>query len=109
MTGPESRLVSKEALSRLGGIQTGALWPPRSVAWRINRGPGGAADAGTAAGEALPATAMGHNGFTGTSVWIDPERERVYVLLTNRVHPEFRVGLDMNALRREFHRLAAGA
>jgi CubicO group peptidase (beta-lactamase class C family) len=29
----------------------------------------------------------GHLGFTGTSLWIDPERELFVVLLTNRVHP----------------------
>ncbi|MEZ4298117.1 MAG: serine hydrolase domain-containing protein [Polyangiaceae bacterium] len=30
---------------------------------------------------------FGHLGFTGTSLWIDPEAQRVGVLLTNRVHP----------------------
>jgi serine-type D-Ala-D-Ala carboxypeptidase len=30
--------------------------------------------------------AYGHTGFTGTSLWIDPEREMFVVLLTNRVH-----------------------
>lgn len=30
---------------------------------------------------------FGHLGFTGTSLWIDPDRELVGVLLTNRVHP----------------------
>jgi CubicO group peptidase (beta-lactamase class C family) len=29
----------------------------------------------------------GHLGFTGTSLWIDPERKAFVVLLTNRVHP----------------------
>jgi CubicO group peptidase (beta-lactamase class C family) len=31
--------------------------------------------------------AFGHTGYTGTSIWIDPERELFVVLLTNRVHP----------------------
>ena len=31
--------------------------------------------------------AIGHTGFTGTSLWIDPERDLYIVLLTNRVHP----------------------
>jgi len=31
--------------------------------------------------------AFGHTGFTGTSLWIDPERAIYVVLLTNRVHP----------------------
>jgi CubicO group peptidase (beta-lactamase class C family) len=30
---------------------------------------------------------FGHTGFTGTMFWVDPERELVYVLLTNRVNP----------------------
>ena len=31
--------------------------------------------------------AIGHTGFTGTSLWIDPERDLYVALLTNRVHP----------------------
>jgi CubicO group peptidase (beta-lactamase class C family) len=31
--------------------------------------------------------AIGHVGFAGTSLWIDPEHELYVVLLTNRVHP----------------------
>ena len=31
--------------------------------------------------------AFGHTGFTGTSLWIDPDREVYVVLLTNRVYP----------------------
>lgn len=34
-----------------------------------------------------PAT-FGHTGFTGTSIWVDPEFELVYVFLSNRVNPE---------------------
>ena len=32
-------------------------------------------------------SAIGHTGFTGTSLWIDYERDVYAVLLTNRVHP----------------------
>lgn len=38
-------------------------------------------------GGRLSETAFGHTGFTGTSLWLDPERGRYAVLLTNRVHP----------------------
>jgi CubicO group peptidase (beta-lactamase class C family) len=31
--------------------------------------------------------AFGHTGFTGTSLWIDPDRQVYVVLLTNRIHP----------------------
>jgi CubicO group peptidase (beta-lactamase class C family) len=38
-------------------------------------------------GRRASAAAFGHTGFTGTSVLIDPAREVVIVLLTNRIHP----------------------
>jgi serine-type D-Ala-D-Ala carboxypeptidase len=38
-------------------------------------------------GTHLSPTAIGHTGFTGTSLWIDWERDLYVVLLTNRVHP----------------------
>ena len=44
-------------------------------------------DGRNSAGSLLSATAFGHTGFTGTSLWIDPVRDVYVVLLTNRVHP----------------------
>jgi CubicO group peptidase (beta-lactamase class C family) len=41
----------------------------------------------SSAGTRLDSTSFGHTGFTGTSIWMDPTRELVIVLLTNRVHP----------------------
>jgi serine-type D-Ala-D-Ala carboxypeptidase len=37
-------------------------------------------------GKYMSANAYGHTGFTGTSLWIDPDRDMFVVLLTNRVH-----------------------
>jgi len=37
-------------------------------------------------GQYLGESAFGHTGFTGTSLWIDPDREMFVILLTNRVH-----------------------
>lgn len=37
-------------------------------------------------GKYLSERAYGHTGFTGTSLWIDPERDLFVILLTNRVH-----------------------
>jgi CubicO group peptidase (beta-lactamase class C family) len=42
---------------------------------------------GGSAGNRLSGTSFGHTGFTGTSIWIDPERCLAIVLLSNRVHP----------------------
>lgn len=55
------------------------------------------------AGRALPPTAFGHTGFAGTSLWIDPERRRVFVLLGSRLDP----AMDIDRWRRRFHALAA--
>ena len=38
-------------------------------------------------GELFPIGSYGHTGFTGTSVWLDPESHTFVVLLTNAVHP----------------------
>ncbi len=42
---------------------------------------------GSQAGGRFGPRTVGHLGFTGTSLWIDPDRELIVVLLTNRVHP----------------------
>jgi CubicO group peptidase (beta-lactamase class C family) len=52
----------------------------RALAWDT---PNGTNSAGTL----LSPSSFGHTGFTGTSIWIDPSRDLVLVLLTNRVHP----------------------
>lgn len=41
----------------------------------------------SSAGTALSRRSRGHLGFTGTSLWVDPERRVAVALLTNRVHP----------------------
>jgi CubicO group peptidase (beta-lactamase class C family) len=51
----------------------------RALGWDTCAGKG-------SCGAYLSSTAYGHTGFTGTSLWIDPEREMFVVLLTNRVH-----------------------
>jgi beta-glucosidase-like glycosyl hydrolase/CubicO group peptidase (beta-lactamase class C family) len=47
----------------------------------------GTPSANSSAGDLLSSRAFGHTGFTGTSMWIDPERNLFVILLTNRVHP----------------------
>jgi len=53
-------------------------------------------------GTKLTSSAFGHVGFTGTSLWIDPSRDRYYVLLTNRVCGGGSEA-DIKAVRRAFH------
>jgi CubicO group peptidase (beta-lactamase class C family) len=53
-------------------------------------------------GALMSPTAIGHTGFTGTSLWIDQERDVYVVLLTNRVHPT-RENQALPRLRPRFH------
>lgn len=41
----------------------------------------------SSAGSKLSRRSFGHTGFTGTSIWMDPERDVFIILLTNRVNP----------------------
>jgi CubicO group peptidase (beta-lactamase class C family) len=59
-------------------------------------------------GPALSPTAIGHTGFTGTSLWIDWERDAYFVLLTNRVHPTA-ANDDILRVRPAFHSAAVQA
>ena len=53
-------------------------------------------------GTSMSAAAFGHVGFTGTSLWIDPDRERYFVLLTNRACGGGTAD-EMREIRRAFH------
>jgi CubicO group peptidase (beta-lactamase class C family) len=53
-------------------------------------------------GERMSPQAFGHVGFTGTSLWIDPGRDRYFVLLTNRVCGGGTLE-EMRTVRRAFH------
>jgi CubicO group peptidase (beta-lactamase class C family) len=52
----------------------------RALGWDVPMQP-------SSSGEYFSAKSFGHLGFTGTSLWIDPERDLFVVLLTNRVNP----------------------
>jgi CubicO group peptidase (beta-lactamase class C family) len=81
--------------------RTAELSEARGLSWQGRRG----------AGSAIPEmseASFGHTGFTGTSLWVDPERDRIAVLLTNRIHPEVRE-IPFNEVRQRFHRAAASA
>ncbi len=78
--------------------RTPELSEARGLSWQGHRG------AGSAIPEMSPRS-FGHTGFTGTSIWIDPDADRIYILLTNRVHPEVK-DTNFNEVRRRFHKVA---
>lgn len=93
-------LLDGRGRTLFGSNLTAGLGEDRSLGFQIAGSPG------SAAGRGLSPRSFGHTGFTGTSLWIDPDARRIHVLLTNRVHPEFKE-IDMNAIRRGFHEIAA--
>lgn len=81
----------------VGRSYAGALQPPAELAtWTLRQDqPEGSSRAlgwdtpseNSSAGHYMSAQSFGHTGYTGTSIWIDPTRDIVIVLLTNRVNP----------------------
>ncbi len=72
----------------------------RSIAFQLAETPD------STASKALSKDSFGHLGFTGTSVWIEPETERIFILLTNRTHAHELPFVNINSVRRRFHELA---
>jgi CubicO group peptidase (beta-lactamase class C family) len=69
--------------------------PRRALGWDVAQGR-------SSSGDYFSETSVGHTGFTGTSIWIDPKRDLFVVLLTNRLHPSA-ANQKHVALRRAVH------
>lgn len=59
-------------------------------------------ETGSSAGDFFSPNSFGHTGYTGTSVWVDPERKLFVVFLTNRVYPT-RENTKILKVRPELH------
>jgi CubicO group peptidase (beta-lactamase class C family) len=94
-----SELVTSDSLRLFTENLTQGHETARSISWII------AATKDCSGGSRLSPTGIGHNGFTGTSVWMDPKKRRIFVLLTNRIHPKV-AAMDMKQIRQEFNSLA---
>jgi CubicO group peptidase (beta-lactamase class C family) len=73
------RIVSQAAVEKFTQVQDSAL-SNRALGWEVPSGT-------NSAGLLLSTHDFGHTGFTGTSIWMDPDRDLFVVLLTNRVDP----------------------
>jgi CubicO group peptidase (beta-lactamase class C family) len=98
-----TRLLSHDTCALFRTNITAGLNEARSFAWQL------AATPDSTAGARLPPDAFGHLGFTGTSCWTDPTRERTFILLTNRTHAHTLPFVNVNSVRRRFHTLAVEA
>lgn len=59
-------------------------------------------ETGSSAGDFFSGSSYGHTGFTGTSVWVDPQRNLFVIFLTNRVYPT-RDNSKISKVRPELH------
>lgn len=70
-----ARIVSDSTVARFIARTAGR----RALGWDTCTGEGGC-------GQYLTSRAYGHTGYTGTSLWIDPDHDMFVILLSNRVH-----------------------
>ncbi|MFT8870702.1 MAG: serine hydrolase [Sporolactobacillus sp.] len=96
--GNNQSLFSPALLAACRRNYTERLGDARGFGWQL------AGNDCTSAGYLLSPTSYGHTGFTGTSIWIDPEAQLGFILLSNRVH--ISRSINMNRIRRLFHNVA---
>lgn len=94
-------LLQPDSCLLFGANLTESFAEHRSFGFQIASTPG------STAGPALRPQAFGHTGFTGTSLWIEPQSERIFILLTNRTHNHELPFANINAIRRRFHEIAS--
>lgn len=76
----ELQLLRPETIAQFIKRQEVVTGSSRALGWDT-------ADGKNSAGTLMSTEAFGHTGFTGTSVWSDPQTQLFVVLLSNRVHP----------------------
>ncbi len=91
----EATSLGPPELMRTFAAKTGVPGSSRALAWDTMLPT-------SSCGTRMSPTAIGHTGFTGTSLWIDPARDVYVVLLTNRVHPT-RENTALAAVRPQVH------
>ncbi len=79
-----TRLVRRTTLERFTEPVRLRSTYPTGLGWMVNAGRGNSSAGG------MGPRAFGHTGYTGTSIWIDPDQRSFVVLLSNRVHPSRR-------------------
>jgi len=77
----ESKWLTRETAEAFTKREVMLAGVPRALGWDMP------SEKGSSAGEVMSRTSFGHLGYTGTSLWIDPDKQGFVVFLTNRVHP----------------------
>jgi len=94
----DKRLAISDEIKQLAIKEQASGLLPRGLGWMLK------AQQDSSAGDLYSMASYGHTGFTGTSLWIDPEQNLVSAVLTNRVYPG-RAVEGIHAFRRSIHDL----
>ena len=78
------RILSPLSVERMTEIYRSVFFSGRGLGWDLE------SPYSSSGGDLFGARSFGHTGYTGTSLWIDPETQIYVILLTNRVHPDDR-------------------
>jgi CubicO group peptidase (beta-lactamase class C family) len=78
------QLIRAETIAEFTRRQAMPPGSTRALGWDTPPDP---PDSLASSGTRLSSRAFGHTGYTGTSIWLDPERDLFIILLTNRVNP----------------------
>ncbi len=76
----EQQLVQSATLAEFTRPWPARHGSPRGLGWDKPSEP-------SSSGRHFSPSSYGHLGYTGTSIWIDPEKQLFVILLTNRIHP----------------------
>jgi serine-type D-Ala-D-Ala carboxypeptidase len=101
-----SRWLGADTAARFVARDAATPGSERALGWDTPSRDGSALGARLGRG---PRGAVGHLGFTGTSLWLDLDHEVVCALLTNHVHPDGADRARMRAFRASFHDAIAEA
>jgi serine-type D-Ala-D-Ala carboxypeptidase len=95
------RILSPLTVERMTSIYPKVPGLGRGLGWDISSA------YASVAGDVFGPTSYGHSGYTGTSIWIDPDTQTAVIFLTNRVHPDD--GGSIIAMRGRLANAAAAA
>jgi CubicO group peptidase (beta-lactamase class C family) len=75
------RILSPLTVERMTTVYPEVVFSGRGLGWDLD------SSYATCGGDIFGPNSYGHTGYTGTSIWIDPDTEIFVIFLTNRVHP----------------------
>jgi CubicO group peptidase (beta-lactamase class C family) len=97
------RILSPLTVERMTSIYPKVPSLGRGLGWDLS------SPYASVAGDIFGPASYGHSGYTGTSIWIDPETQTAVILLTNGVHPDDKSKGPIIALRGRVANAVAGA